>query len=268
MSSSLSPSASHRVDELRRFASDLATGLGVPPARASSLATHLLWFDAAGASSHGIATLPKWLDRIDRKEIDPKAEGRAGSEKAGTAVFDAQNGITPLALESAARVASEKARDVGVGIVRVKNLPAGGPAAPAAAGLAIGPNLAVIVGPGPSIAVAVPTSEGLPLVYDSALAGSRDPIPTWMGEWSPWIAAIAGFDGWAILALSVAAFEPLAQFHARIAANAGASLVPRAWEIRRAEARERGILLDPATIDALKSWGDRLRVPCPSSFGG
>ena len=129
----------YRLDDLRRLATSLARGPGRRPARASSLATHLLWFDAAGASSHGIATLPTWLDRIDRKEIDPVAEGRARLEHSGTAVFDAQNGLAPLALARAAGIASEKARDVGVGIVRVRNLGPSGPAAPVAADLAIGP---------------------------------------------------------------------------------------------------------------------------------
>ena len=87
----------HRLDDLRRLATDLASRVDVLPARASALATYLLWFDAAGASSHGIATLPDWLDRIERKEIDAKAEGRAGFEHSGTAhVVDVPIGLSVM----------------------------------------------------------------------------------------------------------------------------------------------------------------------------
>jgi Malate/L-lactate dehydrogenase len=271
---SLSQSTRHRLDDLRRLAASLASGVGVAPARASALATHLLWFDAAGASSHGIATLPAWLDRIDRKEIDPVAEGRSGHERAGTAIFDAQNGLPPLALEAAAGIASEKARDVGVGIVRVRNLGESGPSAPIAASLAIGPYLAVIAGPGPSIALASPMAGGLPVVHDSRLAGRGSELSAteWLGPWSPWVSAISDEGGWVILALSVLAFESLAHFQGRVASSFldpgpwSGGLRPDSWEDHRREARERGVMLDPAALVGLKSWADRLGVPWPTSF--
>jgi LDH2 family malate/lactate/ureidoglycolate dehydrogenase len=275
LSVSLKVATRYRLDDLRRLASNLAAGLGVVPARASALATHLLWFDAAGASSHGIATLPNWLDRIDRKEIDPVALGRVSLEHSGTAVFDAQNGLGPLALETAAGIASEKARDVGIGIVRVRNLGPSGPPAPIASSLAIGPFAAVIAGPGPSLAVAVPMPEGLPALYDSALGEGFDPSNTaWLGPLAPWLSAFSGEGGWVILALAVSAMEPLTSFHERVASTftntpEGAGVLsPGSWEARRREARERGVSLDGPSLDALKAWADRLGVSWPASLGG
>src|SRR5262249_7152269 len=55
----------YRLDDLRRFAAALAAGLGIAPARASALATHLLWFDAAGAAPLGVATLTDVLEQLD-----------------------------------------------------------------------------------------------------------------------------------------------------------------------------------------------------------
>ena len=251
----------------------------MPPARASSLATHLLWFDAAGASSHGIASLPNMLERIERNEIDPVAEGRAGSERAGTAVFDAQNGLALLALEKASGIASEKARDVGIGIVRVRNLGQAGPSSPVAADLAIGPFVAMIAGPGPSLALAMPAPGGLPVVFDSALdqeavnGQETASFEGWMTAWSPWSSSLAGDDGWLILAFSVASMESLTSFHDRVAASFRGSnewrggLRPESWEARRREARERGILLDQASLDGLKGWAERLQVPWPVDMG-
>jgi len=258
----------YRLDDLRRFAAALATKLGVTPPRASALASQLLWFDAAGAGSHGIGSLPAWLARIERGEVDPKAEGRAHSEHAGTALFDGQRGLAPLILARAGGIAAEKARDVGLGIVRVANLGPSGPAAPIAAELAIGPFMAAIVGPGPSWTVAVPMTQGLPAVHDSSMEEISDG-PDGLGPWSPWLKALAGPDGWAILTLAVAALEPLPRFHDRVAASIGdgpeapGRLSPVPWDARRREARERGVALDPAAEAGLRGWSERLEVPWP-----
>jgi LDH2 family malate/lactate/ureidoglycolate dehydrogenase len=247
----------------------------VSPTRASALATHLLWFDAAGASSHGIATLPNWLDKVDRKEIDALAVGRAGIEHAGTAVFDSQNGLAPLALETAAGIASEKARDVGVGIVRVQNLGYSGPSAPIAANLAIGPIAAMIAGPGPSLSVALPMPERLPVVYDSTIGNGVDPSSEgFLRPWSSWISAFSGGEGWLILALAVSAMEPLTSFHERVASSfdggyeAAGLLSPRSWEARRRDAREHGVSIEPDAIQSLRAWATRLGVSWPASVGG
>ena len=268
MKSAARATAHYRLDGLRRFASGLAVGVGVTPARASAFASQLLWFDAAGASTHGIASLPDWLVRLDRKEIDPIAEGRARSEHAGTALFDGQNGLGPLVLARAAGIAMEKARDVGVGVVRVSGLGPCGPAAPIAAEVAVGPYVAAITGPGPSWAIALPTAEGLPIVSDSALGGETA-SPGWLAAWAPWTAALAGVDGWAILAFAVPAFEPLSSFHERVTeslgglGDGGGRLSPVPWDARRRETREGGIALDEATTAGLRSWADRLGVDWP-----
>jgi LDH2 family malate/lactate/ureidoglycolate dehydrogenase len=267
----------YRFDDLRRFAASLIAGLGVSAPRASVMASHLLWFDAAGASSQGISTLPTWLHRLDRKEIDPVAEGRSWLEHAGTAVVDGRGGLAPLILEKAAGIAAEKARDVGVGIVRVHGLGPSGPVAPVVAELAIGPFIAMIAGPGPSMAVGLPMPEGLPSLYDSALevttsAGesSSSVSPGGIEALAPWITAIAGSDdGWSILALSVSAMEPLSSFHRRVATlfrgRAGSGyLTPGPWEARRREVRGRGITLDGGFSDDLRTWTERLEVPWPS----
>src|SRR4051812_39862632 len=107
---------------MRRFATDLVSRLGVAPQRSASLAAHLLWFDAAGASRFGIATLPRWLERIDGLEFDLAAEGKVTTERNGTAVVDGQNGLPPLILERVAGLAVEKAREAGIGLVRVAHL--------------------------------------------------------------------------------------------------------------------------------------------------
>ncbi len=262
-------SASYRLDDLRRLVTSLATQAGLTSTRASAFATHLLWFDAIGAFSHGIASLPAWLARIESREIDPVALGRVTMEKAGTAVFDAARGLPPLALEAAATIAAEKAREIGIGLVRIKNLGPAGPTAPIVSGLAAGPFAVAITGPGPSLAIAIPYPENLPVIFDSAL-GHRKPDEA-LGDLGPLVGIMAGPNDWVVLVSSIAATESLAGFHERVSASSvagpgqGGPLWPEGLEASRRQARERGIsLLDEAT-DSLRTLADRWNVPWPAA---
>lgn len=264
----------YRLDDLRRLASALGSGAGLAPTRASALAGHLLWFDAAGARPFGIATLPRWLDRLELGRDDPNAEGWIRQERAAVAVLDGRRGPAPLVLGRAAGLAIEKARDVGVGLIRVSGLGPAGPAAPIAAEVAIGPELAVVLGPGPSVALALPAPEGLPVVFDSALAGegaslgSISPPEALTALVAPW-SALVPEEGWLIVAVAVTAMEPLATFHERVADairgldESPGRLLPGPWEARRAEARRLGVALDPSTFDTLRDRAGRLGVEMP-----
>jgi hypothetical protein len=256
---------------MRRFATDLVSGLGVAPSRAWALASHLLWFDAAGASSFGIATLPRWLERIEGREFDLAAEGKVMTERNGTAVLDGQNGLPPLILERAAGLAVEKAREAGVGLVRVAHLGPTGPAAFVAAELAIGPQAALILGPGPSWSLAMPSDRGLPAVYDSSLhvaERAHHSPPAWRDGVGPWAAVLVPDEGWLIAAVAIAAWEPLLAFHSRVKEALGdqeggprpGQLLPEAWETHRRDIREHGVPVPAAVRNQLLPWAERLGV--------
>lgn len=256
----------YRLDDLRRLASALGAGVGLARPRAAALASQLLWFDAAGASEFGIATLPDWLDRIQRGDVDPKADGRIRGEHAGTAMLDGQGGVPPLILSRAAALAGEKAREVGVGAIRVSHLGPMGPTAAVAAELAIGPLVAAILGPGPSWTLALPSAEGLPVVFDSALAHAEAPPAAIASLVGPWALLVPPSGGWLLLAIALPALEPPASFQERLTAaldgreDAPGLLLPRRWEAQRSEARQHGILLGESTLGALSQWAARLGI--------
>jgi LDH2 family malate/lactate/ureidoglycolate dehydrogenase len=256
----------YRLDDLRRFAAALGAGVGLAAEPATGLATHLLWFDAAGAPRHGLATLPGWLERIERRQVDPGAQGQIGLEHAATAVLDGQGGLAPLILARAAGVAGEKARDTGLGLVRVTGLGPSGPAAPIAAELAIGPQVGLVLGPGPDQALALPSAEGLPLVIDSAL-DQRPEIPA-----PPVSGLIAPERAIVVVAVAVTALESLATFHERLGAalkvldDAPGRLLPGPWDDRRRAVRERGVPLDAEAMAALRRWADRLEIEPPAPW--
>jgi LDH2 family malate/lactate/ureidoglycolate dehydrogenase len=235
----------------------------------------LLWYDLAGASAHGIASLPEWLERIALGRVDPRAEGRIQNEHAAALVLDGQNGVPPLVLARAAALASEKARDAGVALVRVTNLGPMGPATEIAAEVAIGPQIGWVMGPASAWSLALPAAEGLPAVYDASLtdAAPRASGAAMRALGGPW-SLLATDSGWLVAALAVSALEPLATFHERVnaalrAPDGALPLLRREpWEKTRAEARERGLPLGESALAALKHWSERLGATLPVPLHG
>ena len=254
----------YRLDDLRRLGSDLASRLGVAPARASAFVSGLLWYEAAGAPEFGIGSLPGWLDAIERGEIDPKAEGRISKEFTATAVLDGQRGIAPLILARAAGVAQEKAREVGVGMVRVVNLGPDGPVAEVAAEIALGPMIGTIAGPSRTYAVAVPVEGSVPAVFDTTLdpMASRPVQPSWAEERG---------DDWLVTARAVSAIDSLASVHEYVGALLKnnppfpGEVRPEAWQARRLEHLELGLTLEEPTVTSLRACAERLGVGWPAS---
>jgi hypothetical protein len=275
-----------RLDDLRRYATELVSGVGLAPLRAAALAAHLLWFDAMGASNFGIATLPQWLERIHTREFHVAADGKVTNERNGTALLDGCSGVPPLVLERAAVLASEKAREVGIGLVRVSRLGAAGPAAGLAAELAAGPYLAAILGPGPAWSLAFPSAEGMAAVFDSHLTSDgtgpgpgtarqrqRPEAPPWWSALAGWVEALAPAGGWVVAAVAISAWEPLPSFHKRIAEALGDGsrpqpglLRPEVLAARRHEVHKHGVALAKALARDLSQWAERLGVTPPSAL--
>lgn len=265
----------YRLDDLRRFATALAAGVGLAPARASALASELLWFDAAGAPSHGIATLGAVLEDVKARAIDPTAEPVVISERGSTAALDGRRGVPLLVLARAAGLATEKARDTGVGLIRVQNVGPTGSAAGVSAEMAIGPVSALILGPGSAWAVALPAAEGLPVVFDPSLGGGggREVSAAYQALVAPWASVLVPDGGWLVAAVSATALEPLATLHERVAdaitglEGAAGRLLPGPWDRHRREVREHGVGVDPAAWEHLAGHAARLGVapPAPSA---
>jgi hypothetical protein len=247
------------VEDHRRKTSALLAASGLRAELASRLADALLWFDSAGLSALGLATLPDLLDGIARGEIDPKAEPKVGPERASAAVLDGRGGPPLLVLARAAELAAEKAREYGSGLIRVKGIGPVGSAAAAVFDVAIGPAVGMAAGPGGAWSMALPSLEGLPLIADAALGSD----PSALAAFAPW-SPLLGPGEWIVQAVSVPALEPLMSFHARVSEFAktapGTILVPARLEELRREARERGVGVSKAAQAALRAWGDRLGV--------
>lgn len=249
----------HHPDEIRRLAVALLTGVGLPAGLATELAGHLLWFDLAGFPQHGLATLPEWLGRLERREIDPQAAPRFSAERLGTAIVEAGAGPGPCVLREAARAAANKAREAGVALVRVTGVGPTGPPAPIAAELASGPVAAALLGPDGAWAIAAPSAGGPPSLADSTLAdahhGQGPPLP-----WTPLLEP----GDWLIHAVAVPALESLSALSQRVASCPAGWLDPAACEARRAIAYEQGMTLAEPAWRILCDWAERLGVAPPT----
>jgi LDH2 family malate/lactate/ureidoglycolate dehydrogenase len=283
----------YRLDDLRRFAAALCCASGLAPSRASALAAHLLWFDAAGAASYGIETLPYWLEKIESGSVDLTEPGTIKGERPSLVTIDGHNGIAPLVLQRAAELAVEKARDTAVALVRVTHLGGLGSAAAIVAGMAVRPMAGLVLGPARLWSVAMPSPAGLPFVFDSALAGidlgrpattaaartirHGGPARPRPPRSSPpldgacdWTNVLVSGESWLVAAIALNDLEPLSVFHDRVGqwigglADGSGRLAPVSWTVRHHEAHERGVAVAPAVWKELKHWANRFRVAIPT----
>lgn len=113
-----------RVDarKLEKFMAAVFRGLGVPQGEAALCARVLLAADLRGIDSHGINRLkPIYYDRIREGIIDPITRLEVVRDGPTTAVLDGQNGMGQVIAFRAMRMAIQKAKKFGLGMVAVRN---------------------------------------------------------------------------------------------------------------------------------------------------
>ena len=178
---------------LRRTTTQIFEKLGVTPEDAAEAADVLTMTDLRGVETHGVSNMLRAYVRDYRAgKLDPRPGWTIEREAPGTAVIDAGKRLGIIVGPKAMRLAIEKARTVGVGIVTVHNSGHFGAighfamqAAQAdmvgacftAAGLHVVPTFAAkpLLGTNP-IAVAAPARREAPLLFDaatSAIAGNK-----------------------------------------------------------------------------------------------
>ncbi len=178
---------------LRRTTTQIFEKLGVTPGDAAEAAEVLTMTDLRGVETHGVSNMLRAYVRDYRAgKLDPRPGFTVERESPGTAVIDAGKRLGIIVGPKAMRLAIEKARKVGVGIVTVHNAGHFGAighfamqAAQAdmvgacftAAGLHVVPTFGAkpLLGTNP-IALAAPARREAPLLFDaatSAIAGNK-----------------------------------------------------------------------------------------------
>lgn len=109
------------ADELRRFAAALLEAAGAPSDNAALVAEALVDADVEGLASHGLLQLPMYLERIERKSVDPAARGEIVVDTGARLTLDAGNGLGHVTAERACDIAIARAAEHGVAVVAVRN---------------------------------------------------------------------------------------------------------------------------------------------------
>src|SRR5947209_4184933 len=178
---------------LRRTVTQIFEKLGVSADDAADAADVLTRTDLRGVETHGVSNMLRAYVRDYRAgKLDPRPGWRIVRESPGTAVIDAERRLGIIVGPKAMRLAIDKARTVGVGVVTVYNSGHFGAighfAMQAAqqdmvgvcftgAGLSVVPTFASkpMLGTNP-IAIAAPARREAPMLFDaatSAIAGNK-----------------------------------------------------------------------------------------------
>jgi LDH2 family malate/lactate/ureidoglycolate dehydrogenase len=180
-------------DALRLTVKQIFEKLGVSSEDATDAADVLTMTDLRGVETHGVSNMLRaYVRDYKAGKLEPRPGWRVMRESPGTAVIDAERRLGVIVAPKAMRLAVEKARKVGVGVVTVFNSghfgAIGHYAMQAAqqdmvgvcftgAGLSMVPTFASkpMLGTNP-IAIAAPARNEAPMLFDvatSAIAGNK-----------------------------------------------------------------------------------------------
>jgi|SRR5579862_232012 len=112
-------SAEHliRHEELQKFCVNLLVAAGLPAAKAAFAVETLVAANLRGVDSHGVQLLMYYLEQLDRRDVDPRTDGRVVSESGACLLYDGQNGMGQSVAAICCDHAVRLARNSGLGLV-------------------------------------------------------------------------------------------------------------------------------------------------------
>lgn len=107
--------------ELAAFVARLFMAVGLSPNAAEEVASGLVEADLEGLSSHGVALVDMYIDRLRRGSVTGNEQASIASERNGAVVLDAGHALGHLTGRQAMGIAIEKGRAFGAGVVSVRH---------------------------------------------------------------------------------------------------------------------------------------------------
>jgi len=112
----------YKREDLMNFVIRYMTKLGVPEEDARIVGKVLICADIRGVESHGMQRLASYYgSRIQKGFMDPKTPYSIITETPTTALIDGGNGCGQVVSHKAMRMAIEKAKQMGLGAITVRN---------------------------------------------------------------------------------------------------------------------------------------------------
>jgi LDH2 family malate/lactate/ureidoglycolate dehydrogenase len=110
------------VESLRETVTAVFEKMGVPPEDAAQGADTLVMTDVRGVETHGVSNMLRaYVDGYRTGKLNPKREWRIVKETQGSAVVDAEATLAIVYGPTYMRIAIEKARQAGTGLVTLFN---------------------------------------------------------------------------------------------------------------------------------------------------
>jgi LDH2 family malate/lactate/ureidoglycolate dehydrogenase len=110
-----------KAEDLFQFSLEALERVGVKEKDAEIVAENIILANLRGIDSHGVARLPVYVRRVKEGLINPSAPIEVVKDHGSVALIDAHNNFGQVAAMKAAFLAAEKAKNLGVGVVAVKN---------------------------------------------------------------------------------------------------------------------------------------------------
>ena len=107
---------------LARFVAALLEGAGVAPAMACEWTNSLIWANLRGVDSHGVLRVPRYVELLKRKTINPAPDIRVERRVGAIAVLEADRAPGAIAMARAMTQAIGLARETHIGWCAARNI--------------------------------------------------------------------------------------------------------------------------------------------------
>jgi ureidoglycolate dehydrogenase (NAD+) len=107
-------------DDLAGFIVNAFAAKGMAVDDAEVVADALVWANLRGGDSHGVVRLPRYIELIDKEQMDPRARPTFARDNPLSFVLDGERCAGPIAMMRAVTVAGQRAKRAGlcIGLVR------------------------------------------------------------------------------------------------------------------------------------------------------
>ena len=109
-------------ESLKETVTQIFEKMGILPEDAKEGADVLVSTDLRGVETHGVSNmLRSYVERYNAGDLNPRPDWKIERESQGTATIDADSGLAVILGPKAMRIAIDKAKNVGIGVVTMHN---------------------------------------------------------------------------------------------------------------------------------------------------
>src|SRR4029079_14261258 len=108
--------------ELTEFVTSIFVAVGLTREHAAEWAKMLVWANLRGTDSHGIIRIPRYIDLVKAKSINPSPNIRVEKKDGAAVVLEADRAPSAVAMSRAVTEAIDAARKVHVGLCAARHV--------------------------------------------------------------------------------------------------------------------------------------------------